>query len=184
MRSNALLGVAAVAASVGIFIRAAPPGGEGASGAARTAPEFQGIDQWLNSPPLTLQDLRGKAVLVDFWSCTCINCLDHLPHVKEWNSRYKKMGLAVVGVHTPELACGQAAKNVQEAVDRLQIEHPVALDNRCATWKAFDGRCRPSVHLIDPQGKIVYSHFGDGSYGAIEQKIRALLAGQAPAASV
>ncbi|MBD9667751.1 thioredoxin family protein [Variovorax sp. VRV01] len=183
MRSNVLIGVAAVAASVGILTAAAtPPGGEIPAGVAQIAPEFQNIDHWLNSQPLKLQDLRGKVVLVDFWTYTCINCLNHLPHVQAWNEKYKDKGLVVVGVHTPEFAYEKSTKNVQDAISRLQIKHAVAQDNHYATWKAFNNQYWPAVYLIDKQGKIVYSHFGEGSYGTTEKKIQSLLAEPAPAA--
>lgn len=182
MKSNVLLGLAAVAAAIGILTAAAPAsGGDVASSTARTAPEFQNIDHWLNSQPLKLQDLRGKVVLVDFWTYTCINCLNHLPYIKEWNAKYKDQGLVVVGVHTPEFAYEKSTRNVQEAISRLQITHAVAQDNHYATWKAFDNQYWPAVYLIDKQGKIVYSHFGEGSYGTTEKKIQALLAEQVPA---
>ncbi|BEP52506.1 thioredoxin family protein [Variovorax paradoxus] len=182
-RSNVLIGIAAVAASVGIFTAAAAPsGGDIPASAAQTAPEFQNIDQWLNSPPLKLQDLRGKVVLVDFWTYTCINCLNHLPYVQAWNEKYKDKGLVVVGVHTPEFAYEKSTRNVQDAISRLQIKHAVAQDNHYATWKAFNNQYWPAVYLIDKQGKIVYSHFGEGSYATTEKKIQSLLAEPAPAA--
>jgi len=182
MKSNVLLVVAAAAASVGLLTFAAPPpGGDIATGAAQKAPAFANIDQWFNSRPLQLEALRGKVVLVDFWTYTCINCLNHLPYVKAWNEKYKDQGLVVVGVHTPEFAYEKSARNVQDAIDRLQIKHAVAQDNQYATWRAFDNQYWPAVYLIDKQGKIVYSHFGEGSYGATEKKIQALLAEQPPA---
>ncbi len=184
MKSIFLLGVAAVAASVGILTAVAPTaGGEVASSAAQVALEFQNIDQWLNSKPLKLEDLRGKVVLVDFWTYTCINCLNHLPYVKEWNEKYKDKGLVVVGVHTPEFAYEKSTKNVQDAIKRLQIKHAVAQDNSYGTWKAFNNQYWPAVYLIDKQGKIVYSHFGEGSYGTTEKKIQALLAEPASASA-
>jgi len=153
MKSNVLIGIAAVAASVGILTAAAPPsGGNIASSAAEMAPEFQTIDQWLNSQPLKLQELRGKVVLVDFWTYTCINCFNHLPYVKNWNEKYRDKGLVVVGVHTPEFAYEKSTKNVQDAIDRLQIKHAVAQDNHYATWKAFNNKYWPAVYLIDKQG--------------------------------
>lgn len=183
MRSNVLTGAAAVAASVGILTAAAPTsGGDIPSSAAQIAPEFQNIDRWLNSEPLKLQDLRGKVVLVDFWTYTCINCLNHLPYVKAWHEKYKHQGLVVVGVHTPEFAYEKSTRNVQDAISRLQIHHAVAQDNHYATWKAFNNQYWPAVYLIDKQGKIVYSHFGEGSYGATEKKIQSLLVEPAPAA--
>ena len=184
IRSNVVLAVAAVAASVAVLTFAAPPaGGDIAASAAQQAPEFQNIDKWLNSEPLKLQELRGKVVLVDFWTYTCINCLNHLPYVKEWNEKYKDKGLVVVGVHTPEFAYEKSTKNVQDAIQRLQIKHAVAQDNHYATWKAFKNQYWPAVYLIDKQGRVVYSHFGEGSYGTTEKKIQALLAEQPAAGS-
>ena len=180
--SRIAFAIAAVAASVAVLTFAAPPlGGDTPAGEVQQAPEFQNIDQWLNSPPLKLEALRGKVVLVDFWTYTCINCLNHLPYVKDWNEKYKDKGLVVVGVHTPEFAYEKSAKNVQDAIQRLQIKHAVAQDNHYATWKAFRNQYWPAVYLIDNQGRIVYSHFGEGSYGTTEKKIQALLAEQTPA---
>ncbi|MDB6000872.1 MAG: Redoxin domain protein [Rhizobacter sp.] len=180
-RSNALVFAAAIAASIAAITFAAPPlGGDTPAGQARAAPEFQKIDTWLNSPPLKLEELRGKVVLVDFWTYTCINCLNHLPYVQDWNEKYKDKGLVVVGVHTPEFAYEKSTKNVQEAIAKLKIKHAVAQDNSYATWKAFNNQYWPAVYLIDKQGKIVYSHFGEGSYGTTEKKIQALLAEAAP----
>lgn len=182
IRSSALLLGVALAASFAALTFAAPPaGGNTPVGEQRAAPEFQGIDTWLNSQPLKLEDLRGKVVLVDFWTYTCINCLNHLPYVKDWNAKYKDKGLVVVGVHTPEFAYEKSTKNVQEAIKRLQIEHAVAQDNSYATWKAFNNQYWPAVYLIDKQGRIVYSHFGEGSYGETEKKIQSLLAQPAAA---
>ncbi|MDM0025593.1 thioredoxin family protein [Variovorax sp. J31P216] len=182
MKSKVLVAIAAVAASVGVLSFAAPPaGGDIAASAAQKAPEFANIDHWFNAQPLKLDDLRGKVVLVDFWTYTCINCLNHLPYVKEWNEKYKDQGLVVVGVHTPEFAYEKSAKNVQDAINRLQIKHAVAQDNQYATWRSFNNQYWPAVYLIDKRGKIVYSHFGEGSYGTTEKKIQALLAEQAPA---
>ncbi|MGJ7506742.1 thioredoxin family protein [Variovorax sp. GT1P44] len=182
IRSSALLLGVGLAASFAALTFAAPPdGGNTPVAEQRTAPEFQGIDTWLNSQPLKLEDLRGKVVLVDFWTYTCINCLNHLPYVKDWNAKYKDKGLVVVGVHTPEFAYEKSTKNVQEAIQRLQIQHAVAQDNRYATWKAFNNQYWPAVYLIDKQGRIVYSHFGEGSYGETEKKIQSLLAQPAAA---
>jgi thiol-disulfide isomerase/thioredoxin len=182
LRSGALLFGVALAASFAALTFAAPPsGGNTPVAEQRAAPDFQGIDTWLNSQPLKLEDLRGKVVLVDFWTYTCINCLNHLPYVKDWNAKYKDKGLVVVGVHTPEFAYEKSTKNVQEAIQRLQIKHAVAQDNRYATWRAFDNQYWPAVYLIDKQGRIVYSHFGEGSYAETEKKIQSLLAQPAAA---
>lgn len=143
------------------------------------APAFTGIDQWLNSAPLDMQKLRGKVVLVDFWTYTCINCIRTLPYVKSWHEKYKDQGLVVVGVHTPEYPFERSTANVQAAIKRFGIAYPVAQDNRYATWQAYANQYWPAVYLIDRQGRIVYTHFGEGAYEQTESRIRALL-GAAP----
>jgi thiol-disulfide isomerase/thioredoxin len=140
------------------------------------APEFTGIEQWLNSPPLTMAGLRGQVVLVDFWTYSCINCVRTLPHVNRWAERYEAAGLTVVGVHTPEFPFERSTRNVQAAMQRLGVRHPVAQDNRYATWKAFDNRYWPATYLVDARGRIRYKHFGEGEYGRTEGAIQALLA--------
>jgi thiol-disulfide isomerase/thioredoxin len=141
-----------------------------------TAPEFTGIDKWLNSDPLTMQQLRGKVVLVDFWTYTCINCIDVLPYVKTWNRKYKDQGLVVVGVHTPEYPFERNTDNVKAAIKRLGITYPVAQDNRYATWNAYDNQYWPAFYLVDKTGHVVYTHFGEGDYEQTEAKIKSLLA--------
>jgi thiol-disulfide isomerase/thioredoxin len=149
----------------------------GTSGAqAATAPEFTGIEQWHNSAPLTMQQLRGKVVLVDFWTYTCINCINTLPYVRGWYEKYKDQGLVVVGVHTPEFPFERSSDNVKKAIKRFDIGYPVAQDNRYATWNAYSNRFWPAFYLIDKKGQVVYSHFGEGDYGQTENTIRALLA--------
>jgi thiol-disulfide isomerase/thioredoxin len=140
------------------------------------APEFTGIEKWLNSAPLTIQQLRGKVVLVDFWTYTCINCIRTLPHVKEWHEKYKDQGLAVVGVHTPEYPLERSTDNVNAAIKRFGLTYPVAQDNQYATWNAYGNRFWPAVYLINKKGQVVYQHFGEGAYQETEVKIRALLA--------
>ena len=144
--------------------------------APMTAPEFTGIQQWLNSEPLTLRQLRGKVVLVDFWTYTCINCIRTLPYVKSWHEKYKDQGLVVVGVHTPEYPFERSTDNVKTAIKRFGITYPVAQDNQYATWSAYNNQYWPAVYLVDKQGKVVYQHFGEGAYAATEAKIRTLLA--------
>ncbi len=139
-------------------------------------PQIVGIEKWLNSEPLTLQQTRGKVVLVDFWTYSCVNCLNTLPYVKDWDQKYRNQGLTVIGVHTPEYPFERDAKNVSAAVNRLGIRYPVALDNQNATWNAFNNQYWPAVYLFDKQGRIVYSHFGEGDYAKTEAKIRELLA--------
>jgi thiol-disulfide isomerase/thioredoxin len=140
------------------------------------APEFTGIDKWLNSDPLTLQQLRGKVVLVDFWTYTCINCIHVLPYVKTWNQKYKDQGLVVVGVHTPEYPFERDTDNVRKAIKRFDITFPVAQDNRYATWNAYGNQYWPAFYLVDKKGHVVYTHFGEGDYEQTEAKIKALLA--------
>ncbi|MBQ5948854.1 thioredoxin family protein [Massilia sp. ST3] len=143
---------------------------------ASPAPEFTGINNWLNSPPLSMQQLRGKVVLVDFWTYTCINCIRTLPYVKSWHEKYKDKGLVVVGVHTPEYPFERSSSNVQAAIKRFGIPYAVAQDNRYATWQAYANQYWPAVYLVNKQGQVVYSHFGEGDYAETEARIRALLA--------
>lgn len=140
------------------------------------APEFAGIDNWINSAPLTMQQLRGKVVLVDFWTYDCINCQHVLPYVKGWHRKYKDQGLVVVGVHTPEYGFERNLDNLKAAVQRNAISFPVAQDNRYATWSAYDNRFWPAFYLVDKQGQVVYTHFGEGDYAQTEATIRKLLA--------
>lgn len=140
------------------------------------APDFAGIAQWLNSPPLTMAGLRGQVVLVDFWTYSCVNCIRTLPHVNRWAARYRDSGLVVVGVHTPEFAFEKSTPNVQAAMQRLGVKHPVAQDNLYATWKAWDNSYWPAHYLVDARGRIRYRHFGEGEYERTEAAIRALLA--------
>ena len=140
------------------------------------APEFVGIESWLNSDPLTMESLKGKVVLVDFWTYSCINCLRTLPHVKEWAARYKDQGLVVIGMHTPEFAYERVRANLETAMKRFGVTYPVAQDNRYATWKAYDNAYWPSVYLIDRRGHIMLKHVGEGAYAETEAAIRTLLA--------
>jgi thiol-disulfide isomerase/thioredoxin len=146
------------------------------NGNRTAAPEFTGIDKWLNSDPLTMQQLRGKVVLVDFWTYTCINCIHVLPYVKTWNQKYKDQGLVVVGVHTPEYPFERDTDNVRKAIKRFDITFPVAQDNRYATWNAYANQYWPAFYLVDKKGHVAYTHFGEGDYEQTEAKIKALLA--------
>jgi cytochrome c biogenesis protein CcdA/thiol-disulfide isomerase/thioredoxin len=139
------------------------------------APDFAGIDRWLNSPPLTMAGLRGKVVLIDFWTYSCINCLRTLPHVKAWDRAYRRDGLVIVGVHTPEFAFEHVPSNVRAAVRRLGVRYAVALDNDYGTWTAYGNQYWPAKYLIDRQGHVRYAHFGEGSYDTTERNIRRLL---------
>ena len=146
--------------------------------AAPRAPEFKGIKLWLNTPggrPLSIAGLRGKVVLVDFWTYSCINCLRTLPHLKAWDRAYRKAGLMIVGVHSPEFAFERVPDNVRSAVRRLGVRYPVGLDNDFATWRAYSNDYWPSKYLIDKSGRIRYEHYGEGAYGETERLIRRLL---------
>jgi len=136
---------------------------------------LNGAVAWLNSPPLTAESLRGKVVLIDFWTYSCINCLRSLPYVKAWAERYKEHGLVVIGVHAPEFAFEKDANNVRRAVQDLGVTYPVALDNKFAIWRAFNNQYWPAHYFIDASGRIRGQHFGEGNYAESEQLIRQLL---------
>ena len=140
-----------------------------------TLPALDGATGWLNSPPLSAQQLRGKVVLVDFWTYSCINCLRAMPFVHEWERRYRDHGLVVVGVHTPEFAFERDPRNVMKAVQQLKVEYPVALDNQYTIWRAFNNRYWPAQYFVDAQGNIRGHQFGEGNYARSEQMIRRLL---------
>jgi thiol-disulfide isomerase/thioredoxin len=140
------------------------------------APEFEGISLWLNSEPVTLAALRGKVVVIDFWTYSCINCLRTLPYLDRWYETYRDDGLVVVGVHSPEFAFERDAGNVREAVADLGVDWPVALDNDFATWSAWGNRYWPAKYFVDRQGHVRYAHFGEGAYEEKEAVIRTLLA--------
>ncbi len=146
------------------------------SAGATQAPELVQIEHWLNSPPLTMAGLRGKVVLVDFWTYACINCLRTLPYVTKWHAKYKDQGLVVLGVHTPEYAFERKTSNVETALKRYNIQYPVAQDNQYGTWKAYDNQYWPASYLIDRSGKIVLTHFGEGGYDEMEAAIQRQLA--------
>ena len=140
------------------------------------APEFTGNDRWFNSKPLTLAGLKGRVVLVDFWTYTCINCIRTLPHLVAWDKAYRDAGLTIVGVHSPEFSFEKKASNVARALKQNGIEYPVAQDNELATWKAWSNQYWPAKYLIDAKGHVRYTHFGEGDYDKTEAAIRALLA--------
>lgn len=139
------------------------------------APEFTGITKWLNSDPLTMESLKGKVVLVDFWTYSCINCIRTLPYITKWYEQYKDQGFVVIGVHTPEFAFEKVTSNVESALKRYNINYPVAQDNNYKTWGAFNNQFWPAHYLIDKNGDIVYTHFGEGEYDNTEKAIRTLL---------
>jgi len=151
-------------------------GGEGALTDYGTAPEFQGLDAWVNSKPLTLAGLRGRVVLIDFWTYSCINCLRTFPYIREWHTRYRAAGLTIVGVHTPEFAFERVESNVRENVKELKLRYSVALDNDYGTWQAWSNQYWPAKYLVDRKGHVRYYHFGEGEYAKTEEAIRTLLA--------
>ena len=147
----------------------------GAASGPQTMPDLSGAVAWMNSPRLNREDLKGKVVLVDFWTYSCINCLRTLPYIRAWAERYKDSGLVVIGVHTPEFAFEKDQDNVRRAVSELHIAYPVALDNNYAIWKGFNNSFWPADYLIDGSGRIRHHHFGEGKYDETEQQIQALL---------
>ena len=151
------------------------------------APDFTGNQMWFNTPDgrkLSLRDLRGKVVLVDFWTYTCINCIRTLPYLKAWDARYRDEGLVIVGVHTPEFPFERSSGNVADAIGQNGIRYAVAQDNDYATWNAYGNQYWPAKYLIDAKGQVRYLHFGEGAYDKTESAIRRLLAeaGRAPGA--
>jgi cytochrome c biogenesis protein CcdA/thiol-disulfide isomerase/thioredoxin len=152
------------------------------------APELTGAVAWLNSPPLTTEALKGKVVLVDFWTYSCINCLRSIPYIEAWAEKYKDQGLVVIGVHAPEFAFERNIDNVKKAIADLHITYPVAIDNDYQIWRAFNNQYWPAHYFIDAKGEIRYHHFGEGDYGESEHVIQQLLAeaghGNVPASLV
>lgn len=155
----------------------------GSSGAIEAAlpvegrlPSLSGAVEWLNSPPLTAEGLRGKVVLVDFWTYSCINCLRALPYVEAWATKYRSQGLVVIGVHAPEFAFEKNIGNVRRAVSDLKLDYPIAIDNNYAIWRGFNNQYWPAHYFIDAQGRIRHHHFGEGEYDQSEKIIQQLLA--------
>lgn len=140
-----------------------------------SAPEFSNINAWINSEPLTLESLKGKVVLIDFWTYSCINCIRTQPYLNAWHNKYSQEGLVIVGVHAPEFAFEKVVDNVKEAVIDAEIKYPVALDNDFSTWQAYNNRYWPAKYLIDKDGKVRYTHFGEGDYDVTEANIQTLL---------
>lgn len=139
------------------------------------APEFAGIESWINSEPLKMSGLRGKVVLVDFWTYTCINCIRTLPYIKAWDEKYRSQGLVIIGVHTPEFAFEKDRNNVIAAAEKYGLKYPIAQDNDYATWNAYSNRYWPHKFLIDADGYIRYDHIGEGNYEETEKVIQELL---------
>ncbi len=143
--------------------------------AGNALPDFQGISQWLNSAPLSIADLKGDVVLVQFWTFACINCQRTLPYVVGWHQQYAKQGLKVVGIHTPEFAYERETNNIRRALQQHEITYPVPVDNDYKTWKAYHNEYWPHLFLADRQGLLRYDHIGEGAYEQTEQTIRQLL---------
>ena len=139
------------------------------------APDFKKGDNWLNSQPLTIAGLKGKVVLIDFWTYSCINCIRTLPYVTKWYDAYKDSGLVVVGVHTPEFSFEKDAGNVKNAIAQFNIHYPVVQDNDYGIWTSYGNEYWPAEYLINQKGEIVEEHFGEGNYDKTENDIRQLL---------
>jgi len=146
---------------------------------APAAPEISG-GQWINSEPVTLQSLRGRVVLIEFWTFACYNCRNTLPTIKKWDAEYREKGLTVIGVHTPELDIERNPEDVKHEVNALGIKYPVVTDNDYATWKAYSVEAWPTLFVIDKQGRVRWTHVGEGAYDETEQVIKKLLAEQSP----
>jgi cytochrome c biogenesis protein CcdA/thiol-disulfide isomerase/thioredoxin len=190
VRGESAHGVGARATSASEAVRTSAEKRSGAGNSGRnqtdsglpvlgTAPEFVGNQQWFNTPggkPLSMRSLRGRVVLVDFWTYSCINCLRTLPYLTAWDRTYRKDGLTIVGVHSPEFPFEKDAGNVEEAIERNGIDYPVVQDNDLATWSAYGTQYWPSEYFIDARGRVRFAHFGEGEYDEKEQIIRELLA--------
>ena len=146
---------------------------ETASG--QRAPEFVGIVDWENSKPLTMSGLRGKVVLIDFWTYSCINCQRTFPYLRQWQKAYASQGLVIVGVHSPEFEFEKDVGNVRQAIAHYDVTWPVAVDPQMATWNAYNNQYWPAEYLVDKNGAVVHTHFGEGEYDVTEKKIRDLL---------
>jgi thiol-disulfide isomerase/thioredoxin len=164
--------VGVTVASAGMTRRQQPMAADG-----RAMPQLESAIGWLNSAPLHPKSLRGKVVLVNFWTYTCINSLRPLPYLKNWETKYKDAGLVVIGVHTPEFSFEKERKNVEDAVRTLNVRFPVVIDSDYKIWRSFNNEYWPAQYLIDGKGRIRYQHFGEGEYGELERKIQELLKG-------
>ncbi len=169
-----VLRIAAVAGAVGILVTAVCWPTSSLSGGAK-APEFQGIANWINSRPLTMEELRGRVVLIDFWTYTCVNCIRTMPYLKDWHAKYASHGLVIVGVHSPEFEFEKLTENVTENAQDFGLEYPIAQDNDFQTWRAYRNRFWPAKYLVDQVGVVRYNHFGEGAYDETERQIRKLL---------
>ena len=160
-----------IAAAILLASAFVPPGRAN----AQSAPNFTGVNRWFNSGPLNMASLRGKVVLVNFWTYGCVNCVRTLPHVTRMHALYRDKGLVVVGVHTPEFPFERSPSNVQAAMKRHGITYPVAQDNDSQTWNAYRNQYWPAQYIVDQSGKIVFQHAGEGQYEEIDRTIARLL---------
>jgi thiol-disulfide isomerase/thioredoxin len=180
---TAVAGVAAFAILLTWVVKAAPPSAATGTGSAALIPvdsrtaaaDFTGLDGWINSPPLTLSGLRGKVVLVDFWTFSCVNCVRTIPHLQHLEQTYGGRGLVIVGMHSPEFDFEKVPANVLSAVHRFGVTWPVALDSQMNTWNAYGNQYWPAEYLIDQNGKVAYIHDGEGDYDVTESAITSLL---------
>ncbi|MBI4162643.1 MAG: thioredoxin family protein [Candidatus Aenigmarchaeota archaeon] len=174
-----LLAIAAIVAFVLILTIALPPPVEIEKRSnlplLGKAPEFVEISGWINSEPVKLEDLKGKVVLVDFWTYSCINCIRTLPYINSWNEKYSAKGLVIIGVHTPEFEFEKDYNNVKSAVEKYGVKYAVAQDNNYSTWRAYKNNYWPRKYLVDKDGNIRYDHIGEGGYEETEKAIQELL---------
>ncbi len=168
--------LAAVILAVVFSVTPANVSGEAKLPTLYEAPEFRGLTNWLNTQPIeSMQKLRGKVVLIDFWTYSCINCINTLPYVKKWHKKYADKGLVVIGVHAPEFKFERIPKNVVKAVKDYELQYPIAMDNGFKLWRAYRNRYWPAKYLIDKDGVVRFTHFGEGRYKETEAAIVALL---------
>ncbi len=146
---------------------------------APTAPEIAS-GEWINSEPITLKSLHGRVVLIEFWTFACYNCRNTLPALKKWDAEYRDKGLTIIGVHTPELDYERNVENLRREISGLGIKYPVVTDQDYSTWKAYGVEAWPTLFLIDKEGRVRWTHVGEGYYGEIEQVIKKLLAEERP----
>lgn len=174
-RARAFLLLALTAIGLALALLASLGAASVSSTSQGAMPSLAGAVEWVNSPELSTESLRGKVVLVDFWTYDCGNCQRALPYVKAWAKKYTADGLVVIGVHTPEYPHEKISANVRQQVRQLGIDYPVAIDSQNRIWNAFHNQYWPAHYLIDANGQLRYSHFGEGSYAEQEQAIQSLL---------
>jgi thiol-disulfide isomerase/thioredoxin len=175
-----IIAIVVIAAAVATLLSPSAPSQGGGGNASSLpnlgkAPDFAGIAAWINSPPMTISQLRGRVVLVDFWTYSCINCIRTIPYLNSWYSEYGNDGLVIVGVHTPEFTFEKNYSNVASAVSKFGIKYPVALDSNYGTWNAYGNQYWPADYVIDANGSIRYRQLGEGDYNGTEAVIRELL---------